>query len=240
MHTPSILVSALALAQAAAAAPAPSAMPRQAPANCTHVQVFVARGSLEEIPGRQGKLVDAVCKDMPAGMTCASTDIQYPATFDAYCKSVGSGVAFALKAVEDYAKACPDSKMVLTGYSQGAHLMGDVLSGAGGLIPNQNCTQAKTAPLAADVAKKVAAVTLFGDVRHTGNQTYNLAEGAGKSGILPRVGAQLTGLNVYSNKIHSWCNGQDPVCSSGNDMNQHLTYFDQFTPDAAAFIKSKL
>lgn len=27
------------------------------------------------------------------------------------------------------------------------------------------------------------AVTLFGDVRHTGNQTYNLAEGAGKSGV---------------------------------------------------------
>ncbi|KAK8131390.1 hypothetical protein PG984_007828 [Apiospora sp. TS-2023a] len=237
MHTPSILVSALALAQAAVAAP--SVMhPRQA--NCTNVQVFVARGSLEEIPGRQGKLVDAVCGTMPAGTTCGSTDIQYPATFDAYCKSVGSGVSFALKAIEAYAAACPDSKMVLTGYSQGAHLMGDVLSGAGGLIPNQNCTQATTAPLAAAAAKKVMAVTLFGDVRHTGNQTYNLAEGAGKSGILPRKGAQLTGLNVHSDKIHSWCNGQDPVCSSGNDMDQHLTYFDQFTPDAAAFIKSKL
>ncbi|KAK7932286.1 hypothetical protein PG985_002998 [Apiospora marii] len=237
MHTPSILVSALALAQAAVAAP--SVLRRQAN-NCTNVQVFVARGSLEEIPGRQGKLVDAVCGGMPAGTTCGSTDIQYPATFDAYCKSVGSGVDFALKSLEAYAAACPDSKMVLTGYSQGAHLMGDVLSGAGGLIPNQNCTQATTAPLAAAVAKKVMAVTLFGDVRHTGNQTYNLAAGAGKSGILPRAGAQLTGLNVHSDKIHSWCNGEDPVCSSGNDMDQHLTYFDQFTPDAAAFIKSKL
>lgn len=150
MHTPSILVSALALAQAAAAAP--SVMRRQA--NCTNVQVFVARGSLEEIPGRQGKLVEAVCGDMPAGTTCGSTDIQYPATFDAYCKSVGSGVDFALKAVEAYAAACPESKMVLTGYSQGAHLVGDVMSGAGGLIPNQNCTQARTAPLAAAAAQK--------------------------------------------------------------------------------------
>ncbi|KAK8052717.1 carbohydrate esterase family 5 protein [Apiospora saccharicola] len=226
MHTPSILVSALALALAQAAAAAPSSVlhRRQANAECTNVQVFVARGSLEEIPGRQGKLVDAVCGGMPAGTTCGSTDIQYPATFDAYCKSVGSGVSFALRAVEAYAAACPDSKMVLTGYSQGAHLMGD----------------ATTAPLAAAAAKKVMAVTLFGDVRHTANQTYNLGEGAGKSGILPRKGAQLTGLNVHSDKIHSWCNGQDPVCSSGNDLDQHLTYFDQFTPDAAAFIKSKL
>ncbi|KAK8069956.1 Alpha/Beta hydrolase protein [Apiospora phragmitis] len=238
MHAPSILVSALALAQAAVAAPSTVMMRRQV--NCTNIQVFVARGSLEEIPGRQGKLVDAVCQGLPAGTTCGSTDIQYPATFDVYCKSVGSGVSFALKAVEAYAAACPDSKLVLTGYSQGAHLMGDVLSGAGGLIPNQNCTQAKTKPLAAHAAEKVAAVMLFGDVRHTANQTYNLAEGAGKSGILPRAGAQLTGLNVYSNKIHSWCNGEDPVCSSGNDIDQHLTYFDQFTPDAAAFIKSKL
>ncbi|KAK8120818.1 hypothetical protein PG999_004938 [Apiospora kogelbergensis] len=239
MYTTPIFVSALlALAQAAQAAPSlATKMHMRRQANCTNVQVFVARGSLEEIPGRQGKLVDAVCKDISS---CGSTDIQYPATFDAYCKSVGSGVAFALNAVETYAKACPNSKIVLTGYSQGAHLMGDVMSGAGGLIPNQNCTQAKTAPLAAAAAEKVMAVTLFGDVRHTASQTYNLGEGAAKSGILPRNGTQLDGLNIHSEKIHSWCNGEDPVCSSGNDMEQHLTYFDQFTDDAAAFIKTKL
>ncbi|KAK8879154.1 Alpha/Beta hydrolase protein [Apiospora arundinis] len=239
MYTTSIFLSALlALAQAAEAAPSlATKMHMRRQANCTSVQVFVARGSLEEIPGRQGKLVDAVCKGLPS---CGSTDIQYPATFDAYCKSVGSGVAFALNAVETYAKACPNSKIVLTGYSQGAHLMGDVMSGAGGLIPNQNCTQAKTAPLAAAAAQKVMAVTLFGDVRHTANQKYNLGEGAAKSGILPRNGTQLDGLNIYSEKVHSWCNGEDPVCSSGNDMDQHLTYFDQFTDDAAAFIKTKL
>lgn len=117
MYTTPIFVSALlALAQAAQAAPSlATKMHMRRQANCTNVQVFVARGSLEEIPGRQGKLVDAVCKDISS---CGSTDIQYPATFDAYCKSVGSGVAFALNAVETYAKACPNSKIVLTGYSQ--------------------------------------------------------------------------------------------------------------------------
>ena len=58
--------------------------------------------------------------------------------------------------------------------------------------------------------------------------------------IFPRSGAALDGFNVYADRVSSWCNLEDPVCASGNDVAEHLTYLDQFTADAVAFIQTKL
>ena len=51
---------------------------------------------------------------------------------------------------------------------------------------------------------------------------------------------ELDGFNVYADRVSSWCNRGDPVCASGNDVREHLTYLDQFTADAVTFIKTKL
>lgn len=149
-----VVVSLAALAHAVIASPC-AKRPTQAVA-CTDVHLFVARGSMETIPGVQGKLADAVCAAVPS---CSSEDIQYPASLQDYCSSVGTGVAAALAAINTYATACPDSKLVLTGYSQGAHLVGDTLSGGGGQVVSDflvsvNCTQATSSPLDTAVGEK--------------------------------------------------------------------------------------
>ena len=82
---------------------------------CNNVQVFIARGSEEPYPGRQGALATAICSGVPF---CGYTDIGYPATFSDYCNSVSSGGANGTSLITAYAQRCPSAKIVLTGYSQ--------------------------------------------------------------------------------------------------------------------------
>jgi acetylxylan esterase len=102
------------LLDAASASPVPADIGQRQTA-CTTVHVFIARGSTEPYPGRQGALADAICQGLPS---CGYTDIPYPATFENYCASVGAGVSSGTTLVTSYASQCPSSNIVLTGYSQ--------------------------------------------------------------------------------------------------------------------------
>src|SRR4051812_45026907 len=82
---------------------------------CDSVHIFIARGSIEPYPGRQGALVTAICEGISS---CGYDDIGYPATFSDYCSSVAVGVSNGTALIESYAAACPEAKLVLTGYSQ--------------------------------------------------------------------------------------------------------------------------
>lgn len=95
-------------------------MPRQVadPAGCSSVRVFIARGTDEPYPGRQGALADAICAKSEDPNSCAYEDIVYPAGFDTYCDSAYAGVTGGTQQITDYVAECPESKVVLTGYSQ--------------------------------------------------------------------------------------------------------------------------
>lgn len=206
---------------------------------CEAVHFFIARGTTEPYPGRQEDLVKAVCEGLSS---CGFEDIIYPASFDDYCGSAYGGVVNGTAQITAYAESCPDAKLVLTGYSQGGHVVGDILGGGGGEIPNQNCTQPISAPLSPETSpgNKIKAVTLFGDVRHTASQSYNVGTGAAGTGILPRSETELEALNKFSELLHSWCFVDDPVCASSTDINAHLEYFDASMSEAAAWVKTKI
>ncbi|KAI1101409.1 carbohydrate esterase family 5 protein [Jackrogersella minutella] len=225
-----------ALLQAAAAAPVNLADRQTA---CDDVHFFLARGTTEPYPGSLTALVDAVCEGLSS---CGYEAIIYPATFEDYCGSAYGGVVNGTAQITAYAESCPDAKLVLSGYSQGAEIAGDMLGGGGGAIPNQGCTQPTSEPLSPDVSpgSKIVATTLFGDVRHTPSQSYNVGTGAAGSGILPRSGAGLEALNKFSDSLHSWCFVDDPVCAGGADFMAHIRYFDESISDAAAWVKTKL
>ncbi|KAI1454804.1 carbohydrate esterase family 5 protein [Annulohypoxylon moriforme] len=207
--------------------------------SCQEVHFFIARGSTEPYPGRQEDLVNAVCEGLSS---CGYEDIIYPAAFEDYCGSAYGGVVNGTAQITAYAESCPDAKLVLTGYSQGGHVAGDILGGGGGEIPNQNCTQPTNTPLSPETSpgNRIVAATLFGDVRHTASQSYNVGTGAAGTGILPRSGAGLESLNRFSEILHSWCFIDDPVCAGGSDINAHLEYFDASMSEAAAWVKAKI
>lgn len=83
----------------------------------------------------------------------------------------------------------------------------------------------------------VKSVVLFGDPTHSAPQ--NFVKGSGfNNGMIPRY-ADLTG-GQFAGRIASWCNSGDPICDSGSDMNQHLTYMDVYKESAAYFTLANL
>lgn len=123
------------LLQAASASPVELAQRQVTNTPCHDVHFIVARGSYEGYDvgsNRQDNLlVPGVCNGRAS---CGYEDVVYPAiTGDAYCAgSENVGVAAALSQLNDYVGRCPDSKVILTGYSQGAQVVGDMLGGGGG------------------------------------------------------------------------------------------------------------
>ena len=134
MLTTNTLTWALALLSTASAstlATKPTALAaRQSGPDCSDVHIFLAKGWNEPYPGRQGKLAGAICYGLPS---CDYEDILFDnAEGTDYCKAVTQGKRNGLKAMKAYAARCPNAKLVLTGYSQGANVVGDMLGGGSG------------------------------------------------------------------------------------------------------------
>ncbi|KAL0944537.1 acetylxylan esterase precursor [Colletotrichum truncatum] len=203
---------------------------------CRDVHIFLARGNNEPYPGRQGKLVTAICDGLDS---CDYEDIQFWNPLEApYCQSVEEGAANGTAQVTAYNKRCPNSKLVLSGYSQGGHVIGDVLGGGGGRF-FQDCLQKSNPGLDATKApgNKIAAALIFGDVRHTQNQPYNYLSGSGAQGLFPRPEEQLAGMRAYSKVMRSYCVDSDPICAGGDISANHLNYFDIYSGDAGKWVQ---
>jgi hypothetical protein len=116
---------------------------------CDAVHMFLARGNNEPYPGRQGQLVAAICKNMSS---CGYEDLIYSALYtDLYCQTVYDGTVAGHVQLAEYASKCPDSKLILLGYSQGAQIVTDILGGAGGTFYN-GCVQPSVDALSRDNA----------------------------------------------------------------------------------------
>ncbi|KAF2420357.1 alpha/beta-hydrolase [Tothia fuscella] len=212
-------------------------------APCTDVHIFLSKGWNETYPGRQGKLAGAICYGLNS---CDYEDIQfYNTPGNSYCESVSEGSVNGVAQMTAYAARCPDSTLVLSGYSQGAHVAGNVLGGGGGYFSG-NCTVDNSVGLdtAVSPGNKLKAVLLFGDVLHTAGQWYNVLAGAPYNSNDPRSGDQLTNFNKFGGFIRSYCDIADPLCAAQGpgpfDIERHLNYFDLYTDDAAGWVKYTL
>lgn len=124
------------------------------PENCSDIRVFSARGSNEPYPGRGGAMLGVMCQLFEAaGVSCDYEDVVYPANISYsgyFCESAHIGTTAGPAQMAAYVDRCPDSRLVLMGYSQGASVVGDILGGGGG--PIFGCEQAYNPPLSRDTA----------------------------------------------------------------------------------------
>ncbi|RPA85930.1 alpha/beta-hydrolase, partial [Ascobolus immersus RN42] len=195
---------------------------------CTDVHIILMRGSLETYPGRMFKLVPAICEALPSDWSCDYEDTKYPATFENYCESLEAGVYAGQAAVRHYTARCPDSRIILSGYSQGAQVVGAML----GATP--------TFQIDVKLICIVAAALLFGSTRQNGGQSYNMGTGAHKNGIWPRPAEQLANLNAYASILGQWCDIEDPYCAGGSTPTAHVAYFRNQSKEIAEWVKEKL
>jgi len=144
----------------------------------TGVHVIVARGS-NESPG-QGTLssVSQTILSCVAGSDAIGVD--YPATLTNYDQSEAQGVAALTSMIQSYVASCPNARIVLMGYSQGAHVVGDTLCGSdsNSPLPSRYSANSKFPRSSIDrrttlTSHIVAAVIQTGDPAHTVGLSFN-------------------------------------------------------------------
>ena len=112
-------------------------VPPKIDATCADVVIFMARGN--DAPyhdGRTFPFVEATCGKLTAqGKSCDYIDIQFDVTLGGdYCNQVAEGARNGISQITAFHEKCPCSHIVVNGYSEGAHVVGDVLGGPVSLL----------------------------------------------------------------------------------------------------------
>jgi cutinase-like protein len=196
-------------------------------APCPDVQVVFARGTFEPPGvGATGQaFVDALTAKA-ANKTIDVYPVNYPASID--FATAADGVIDASNKVKDTVATCPNTKIVIGGYSQGAAVAAYLTEDS---VPQGfNLPSGLTGPMPPSVADHVAAVALFG--KPSSGFMQMIYSGAPPITVGPR----------YTAKTTEQCIQDDPVCSpGGGDNSAHGMYIaDGLTDQAADFAVSKL
>lgn len=209
-----------------APAPVASAVPVDSAAGtCSDVKVVFARGT-SEAPGVGGvgqAFVDSLRSKVGA-KTVGVYAVKYPASLD-FPTGV-QGVNDAVAHVEATATNCPNTKIVLGGFSQGAAIAGFVTSDA---VPPGVIDTGVTGPMPPAVADHVAAVTLFGTPSNR---------------FMGFIGQPYVKIGpLYQSKTLESCAPGDPICSEGGggDGANHDMYIpDGLVDQAATYAASRV
>lgn len=200
------VVTAWALLGAPIVSPTASADP------CSAVAVVFARGT-HQGPGL-GDVGQSFVDSLTSQVGGRSVDVyavDYPANDD-YHNSATAGSNDASAHVQGTVASCPNTKIVLGGYSQGSTVI-----------------DLATNDMPAPVADHVAAVALFGEP----SSGFSTMLWGGQP--LPTISP------LYAGKTLSLCAPDDPICSPGGNIMSHVTYIQSgMTNQAATFAANHL
>jgi cutinase len=180
--------------------------------DCPDVEVIFARGTGEPPGvGRVGQAFADALAPRLGGRTMDTYAVNYPASLNFL--AAASGADDAAARIADMGGRCPQTTLVLGGFSQGAA----AVSMLAGVPPvGQRIGSIGSAPpLPPASAGQVAAVAVFGN------------PGA-------RFGTPLSSTGQFAGRAIDLCSGGDPICSDGRDRGAHSSYELPPYPDQAA------
>lgn len=193
--------------------------PTASAASCPDVEVVFARGRLEPAGnGRIGNAFLSALRSRLNGRSVGNYAVKYPAD-----TQIDVGANDMSNHIQSMSASCPDTRLVLGGYSLGAAVTDVVLA-----VPMP--VFSFNSPLPAGASDHIAAVALFG----------NGSQWAGP----------ITNFNpLYNDRTIELCHGADPICNPAEPKTweqnwpQHLAdaYISAGMPDQAAdFVAGKL
>ena len=191
---------------------APMVSPAASADPCSDVEVVFARGTHQDsgLADVGQSFVDSLTSQL-GGRSVGVYAVNYPANDD-YHNSATAGSNDASAHIQSTVASCPNTKIVLGGYSQGSTVI-------------DLATQAMPAP----VADHVAAVALFGEP----SSGFSTMLWGGQP--LPVISP------LYAGKTISLCTPDDPICSPGGNIMAHVTYIQSgMTNQAATFAANRL
>jgi cutinase len=212
---------------------APNGIAPAAAQGCPDIEVLFARGTGDPPGiGLVGQAFVDSLRSKVGGRSVGVYAINYAATMNFLRAS--EGAADANNHAQFMAANCPNTRLVLGGFSQGAAVIDLMLGvaptvsaipgvgaipGLSAAIPGVNLGALST-PLPPDAANRVAAVAVFGNP---------LGRIMGPLNVLsPAFGARTIDL----------CNPNDPICGKGDLDNRapHHEYVPGMTDQAATFV----
>ncbi|WP_319457907.1 MULTISPECIES: cutinase family protein [unclassified Mycobacterium] len=185
-----------------------------ASADCPDIEVVFARGT-DDTPGLGrvgGAFVDSL-RNKVGGRSVGAYAVNYPASFDFLAAAGGANDASGH--IQFMMGACPNTRLVLGGFSQGAAVI-DVIAAVP--IPAIGFNN----PLPPNAPDFVAGIAVFGNPS-------------------AKLGLPLTTSPVWGGRSIDLCNGGDPVCQTdGENLKAHSAYPGGPTNAAANFIAGLL
>jgi cutinase len=182
--------------------------------DCPDIEVVFARGT-NDAPGLGnvgGAFIDAL-RSKVGGRSVGVYAVNYPANYDFLAAADGANDASAH--IQYMVNTCPNTRLVLGGYSQGAAVI-DVISAVPMPVIGFNN------PLPPNVPDHVAGIAVFGNPS-------------------AKLGLPLTVSPVWGGRAIDLCNGDDPICQTdGESVAVHRAYVGGPTNQAANFVAGLL
>lgn len=178
---------------------------------CPDIEVVFARGT-NDTPGvgRVGQAFTDALSAQIGGRSLTTYAVNYPASYDFL--AAADGATDATNRISSMAAACPSTRIVLGGYSQGAAVV-DMLAG----IPplgNKIGEIGSAPPLPGSLVPNVGAVAVFGNPA-------------------TKFSNPITS-SVFGGRAIDLCKDGDPICSGGRNPFAHSDYVSAGLADQAA------
>lgn len=207
--------SAIAVAAITAATGLSVVIPGTASAACPNVEISFARGRSQ--PPGVGSPGDAFINQVRNRVKdVAVYAVRYDANTD-----VGGGANDLSAHLQQTANNCPDTKLVVGGYSMGAGVV-DTALGVPGPVQLGNFFSFDN-PVPPDVGDHIRAIVTFGNIVNRFAPVQNLA-------------------GAYGDRVLDLCNDGDPVCMGGDNdsWKAHTSYPAGLINQAADFVASRV
>lgn len=200
--------------------------------NCPNYHVFGARETTAPPGFGSASTVVNLVQQANAGGT--SEVIEYPAAGgNVYAASVAAGVIAVANQTAAFNQMCPESKIVMVGYSQGAQIIDDAFCGG----PDGSSLNTTAASVSTEVGKIIAAIVLMGNPRHVDGLSFNVGNATAGGFAARPVGFRCP---AFESRIQAYCDAEDPFCAKGNSSATHQGYGREYGQVALEFVNSKL
>ncbi|MCJ1436579.1 hypothetical protein MMC27_005959 [Xylographa pallens] len=161
---------------------------------------------MDKLPGS-----DSMAIDYPASGITIGADGKPVYNFFQYRASEGQGLAMLSAEIEDFNERCPDTGIVVMGYSQAS------------MIPETRLT--------------FRAIIQLGDPTNVGGLPWHIGNST-KGGIFPR--RNFAACDDYREFWQSYCDADDFFCDRGSSVPVHLGYVERDRDEIVEFVVEKV
>ncbi|KAI1756910.1 glycoside hydrolase superfamily [Xylaria castorea] len=199
---------------------------------CSDLRIFGARETTAPPGfGTAATVVSLIQRSYPAA---SAESIIYPAAGgNLYEASVAAGVRAVAAQTNSYFQKCPNTTLVMVGYSQGAQIIDDAFCGG----PDGFSLNTTRESVSAGVSRMVAAIILMGNPRHVPGRVGDIGNATAGGFAARPFGYQCP---AFASLIRSYCDEADPFCAKGNSSATHQGYGQVYGQDAVEFVTRKL